>query len=106
MFKNLSKKEIGVLVKLSQKAEKEMHELLDYFNDEALRDKYPDKSERLKRSCPEKFLGGDIYNIRSALKLRKDLMTVVLRGLRNGEHEEVVLLDEKLCAGVRSLLAS
>jgi hypothetical protein len=106
MFKKLSKKDIVVLVKLAQNAEKEIHELLDYFNGDNLTNKYPDLSERLKASCPEKFLGGDIYNIRSALKLRKDLITVALRGLRNGGHPEIVLLNEKLCSLVKTLLST
>lgn len=106
MFKKMSKTEIKVLVKLAQKAEKELHELLDYFNAESLRDKYPDVSERLKASCPQEFLGGDIYTMRAALKLRKDVITVVSRGLRNGEYDEVVLLDEKIATSTKGLLAA
>ena len=102
----MSKTEVKVLVKLAQKAEKELHELLDNFNSESLRDKYPDVSERLKASCPQEFLGGDIYTMRSALKLRKDLITVVLRGLRNGDHDEIVLLDEKISTSVKALLSA
>jgi hypothetical protein len=106
LFKNLSSEERFLLVKIAKKAEEETRELLAYFNSQELRERCPDNAERLKASCPEKFMGEPIFTMRSALKLRKDILTVTSRGFLNGGHDEAKLLDEKLCAGVRGLLAS
>ncbi|HPN54449.1 MAG TPA: hypothetical protein PLB52_00790 [Candidatus Moranbacteria bacterium] len=102
---NLEKRKL--LLEIAKEAEEETRELLAHFNSKELRERCPDSTERLKASCPEKFMGGPIFTMRSALKLRKDVLTVILRGFLNGKHDdEAKLLDEKLCAGVRGLLAS